>query len=99
MILWKNDPTYLLNADNLHKSLADIITFGNQIITAKSGETKTIVIAANTKFAINNNGTIKVFDIGSSDVELTESDLDTGVFAVGKDYYVYLCDVGVELEV
>ena len=99
MILWKNDPTYLLNADNLHKSLADIITFGNQIITAKSGETKTIVIAANTKFAINNNGTIKVFDIGSSDVELTESDLDTGVFAVGKDYYVYLCDAGVDLEV
>jgi len=27
MILWKNDPAYLLNADNLHKSIADIIDF------------------------------------------------------------------------
>ena len=100
MILWKNDQTYLLNADNMHKSVADIIDFsGGKYLARKSGETAKLEIAANTRFAINNSGTFKVYDIGSSAKELAESDLDTGVFAVGTDYYVYLHDDGADAEV
>ena len=99
-ILWKNDPAYLLNADNIHKSLSDIIDFsGGQYLTRTSGYTDRISIAANTKIAINNGGTFKVFDVGSSDVVLTQSNLDTGVFTVGTDYYVYLHDDDADQEV
>ena len=99
-ILWKNDPAYLLNADNIHKSLSDIIDFsGGNYLSRKSGETAVLEIAANTKIAINNNGTLKVYDIGSSAKELDEGDLDTGVFVVGTDYYVYLHDDGADQEV
>lgn len=100
MILWKNDPTYLLNAVNLHKSVADIIDFsGGNYLTRKSGETVKLEIAANTRFAINNDGTFKIYDIGSSAKELVEGDLDAGVFVVGTDYYVYLHDDGADAEV
>lgn len=100
MILWKNDPTYLLNAVNLHKSVADIIDFsGGNYLTRKSGETAKLEIAANTRFAINNDGTFKVYDIGSSAKELVEGDLDAGVFVVGTNYYVYLHDDGADAEV
>ena len=100
MILWKNDPAYLLNANNLHKSIGDVIDFsGGNYLTRKPASTNRLLIAAYTKFAINNAGTFKVFDIGAAAKELAEADLDTGVFAVGTDYYVYLHDDGVDTEV
>lgn len=41
------------------------------------------------------NGTIwKIFVVKDADIELSETDLDTGSFAVGNDYYVYLVDSG-----
>jgi hypothetical protein len=100
MILWKNDPAYLLNAANMHKSVADIIDFsGGNYLSRKSGETAKLEIAANTRIVINNDGTFKAFDIGSTAKELVEGDLDAGVFVVGTNYYVYLHDDGADAEV
>jgi len=102
MLLCKNESSssYYLNADNIHKMLAGLIDFsGGNYLTRKTGTTATLQILANTKFAIINNGTHKVFNVGASNVELTASDLDAGSFAVGSDYYVYLCDAGVDQEV
>lgn len=103
MILAKNEASssYYLNADNIHKMLTDLVDFsGGNYLVRKTGTTGTIQIAANTKIAIINNGTHKVFNVGSSVVELTAANLDAGgAFSVGKDYYVYLCDAGVDQEV
>ena len=75
MILWKNDPAYLLNANNLHKSIGDVIDFsGGNYLTRKPASTNRLLIAAYTKFAINNAGTFKVFDIGAAAKELAEAD-------------------------
>lgn len=40
------------------------------------------------------NAAWKIFVVKDADLELSEADLDTGTFAVGTDYYVYLCDDG-----
>lgn len=52
-----------------------------------------ILLAKDTIITIKNPGW-KIFVQKDADAELIESDLDTGVFAVGTDYYVYLCDNG-----
>ncbi len=102
-IQWKDNrsptPDYH-NAANFHKAMPDLIAFNNPFLERKSGTTGTILVKANTKIGIINSGIHKAFNVGASDVELTNLDLDTGAaFVVGSDYYVYLCDAGTDTEV
>lgn len=58
--------------------------YATNIITVKAGTTLTLYNAQWKSFRLD------------ADVELSESDLDTGSFEVGKDYYVYLVDDGAD---
>src|SRR3990167_2669186 len=96
-ILWKDDPAYLLNAANLHKISPDIFSFDSPFILEAGSNS--IKIKAYTKFTINNNVVFKVYNIGAADITLTSADLDSGAFALGTNYYVYICDAGTDQEV
>ena len=52
-----------------------------------------VVIKKDTVISLKNSSW-KIFVVRDEDVEIGESDLDTGSFEVGRDYYVYLCDNG-----
>jgi hypothetical protein len=59
--------------------------------------TNTIKVKKNSMFLLNSGGTYKPYQVKTDDLVLTVADLDTGTaFVFGSDYYVYLCDDGLD---
>lgn len=80
------DPRALLNTAKM-AMLSDIVApVREYLYTTGAGE---LTVAADCIIALGGGGVFK-----TALTHLNESNLDTGTFTVGKDYYVYLCDPG-----
>lgn len=95
-IKWANEDStaYKLNADNLHEIHPAINSLYRQFLQAGDTGNRYLQIMEDTAIKIINGGTHKVFQSGSSAIEISaESNLDTGTtLTAGTDYYVYVCD-------
>ena len=83
--------------DALFSAMMDVVVRHDRILEKKnpfSYGSDIIVVKAGSVLTLKNT-LWKSFEL-SADVELTESDLDTGSFEVGVDYYVYLIDDGAD---
>ena len=77
----------------LFSSMMDVIPRSGRILEKQNPyaySANVIVVQSGTVLTIQNPGW-KSFTL-TADVELTATDLDTGTFQVGTDYYVYLVD-------
>lgn len=88
--LWKDDPSYPLNAAFLSRPHDIRPGLGSRYLVVNSTGTG-VILKANTILTLK-SGTIWKSYIYEQDVEITT--LDAGSFQLGKDYYVYLCDDG-----
>jgi hypothetical protein len=80
------DPRALLNSAKM-ATISDLVTPSKQYLNATGAAE--ITIDAGCVIAIAGGG---VFN--TTLTHINASNLDTGTFTVGKDYYVYLCDPG-----
>lgn len=78
-----------------HEDLKQSITEVNSFFDLYSANKRYIVVNGDAGVKVLKNTIIKVgekvFKV-NSDVVLTAANLDTGSFAVGKDYYIYCCN-------
>jgi hypothetical protein len=88
----------LTDADSgLFSVMMDVLVRNDRILEKKNPyayASNVIVVKSGTVLTIF-NAVWKSFRL-STDVELTEANLDAGAFEVGKDYYVYLVDDGAD---
>lgn len=83
--------------EELFSSMMDVVVRHRRILEKQnpfSYGSNVLVVRAGSVLTLK-NVIWKSFEL-TEDVQLTESDLDTGTFQVGRDYYVYLVDDGAE---
>ena len=81
----RQDPRALLNTVRM-SAILDMVTKTNTYI--KRTDTAILTLEADCFFSLNG----AVFR--TAETLLTTSNLDVGDFTVGKDYYIYICDLG-----
>ena len=92
-VIWKDDPTYPLNAAYLSRQLDVRSGLGSPCYLSQKTTKDGVTVAAGTVIPILSGSVWKsYYFITATDV----TTLDTGTLSNGKDYCVYLCDNGTD---
>lgn len=91
-IIWKDDPSYPLNAAFMSRQLDARPGLANKFLEANATGNG-VVVKADTLIPLKSGSTWKAY-LFTADTEVTT--LDTGVLTLGTNYYLYLCDNGTD---